>query len=355
MADLQMFGIPPADTALKSTGQQQPNGLGGFLQGDAFGNLLTAAGISLMSSPRNAPLSNFGPALGNAQTAMFRQQQADQEAAQREAEKQRRAELSKYAMSVVPSNLQSLAQADPESALKIWEMSRPKGIDPTSAPSNVQEWQYYSSLSPEDQSRYLTMKRSNSPLNIGTGFVTQDPANPGTTLGAPIAIENRQAAYDTGYGGVEGKSDAESAALAESIQSKMPGLRVVIDDLTRLADTATYTQSGQAMDSIKRELGLPVGQGAIDRSSYIAIVDNQVLPLLRDTFGSAFTQKEGESLRATLGDPNKSPAEKKAILEAFISQKERDVAAMLNRRSSDGGAMPAGQTGGIDDLLTKYQ
>lgn len=125
MADLQMFGIPPADSALKSTGQQQPNGLGGFLQGDAFGNLLTAAGISLMSSPRNAPLSNFGPALGNAQTAMFRQQQADQEAAQREAEKQRRAELSKYAMSVVPSNLQSLAQADPESALKIWESMKP--------------------------------------------------------------------------------------------------------------------------------------------------------------------------------------------------------------------------------------
>lgn len=140
--------------------------------------------------------------------------------------------------------------------------------------------------------------------------------------------QNRQAAYDTSYGGVEGKNEAENDALRQSISSKLPGLRSVVDTLTQLADTATYTQSGQIMDSVKRELGLPVGQGAIDRASYIAIVDNQVLPLLRDTFGAAFTQKEGETLRATLGAPNVSPAEKKAILEAFISQKERDILGM---------------------------
>jgi hypothetical protein len=152
--------------------------------------------------------------------------------------------------------------------------------------------------------------------------------------------ENRQAAYETGFGGVEGKTDAENVALAESVQSKMPGLRSVIDELTALADTATYTQSGQVMDSVKRELGLPVGQGAIDRASYIAIVDNQVLPLLKDTFGAAFTVAEGQSLRATLGDPNKSPQEKKAILDAFIQQKERDVAAM--QRKAPGGAVDQG-------------
>lgn len=207
------------------------------------------------------------------------------------------------------------------------EAAKKSGIG-ANAPSNVQEWEYYSQLSPEQQSQYLTMKRSNSPLNLGNQFVTQDPANPGTTIGAPIAINNEQAEYDKGYGGVRGKSAGEVDVLADSVQSKMPGLRSVVDTLSSLADTATYTQSGQAMDAVKRELGLPVGQGAIDRASYIAIVDNQVLPLLKDTFGAAFTVQEGQSLRATLGDPNKSPAEKKAILDAFIAQKERDVAAM---------------------------
>jgi hypothetical protein len=196
---------------------------------------------------------------------------------------------------------------------------------PGALPANIQEWEYYNNLSPEEQSRYLNMKRSNTPLNIGTGFVTQDQANPGQIIGGPIAIENEQQSFDKAFGASTGAAAGESAVLADSISRKLPGLRSVVDTLTSLADTATYTQSGQVMDSVKRELGLPVGQGAIDRASYIAIVDNQVLPLLRDTFGAAFTQKEGETLRATLGNPNASPAEKKAILDAFITQKERDV------------------------------
>lgn len=161
----------------------------------------------------------------------------------------------------------------------------------------------------------------------------------------------REAAYEAGYGGVEGKAEAENDVLRQSVESKLPGLRRVVDTLTQLADTATYTQSGQIMDSVKRELGLPVGQGAIDRASYIAIVDNQVLPLLRDTFGAAFTQKEGETLRATLGAPNVSPAEKKAILEAFIQQKERDV---LGMKSNMPGGMAPSPDDGVQDWQTYF-
>lgn len=173
-------------------------------------------------------------------------------------------------------------------------------------------------------------------IDAGTEWILLDPVTRQPVGRVPK--NNEAAAYETATGTAEGKADAENAALLESVQSKMPGLRSVINDLTDLADTATYTQSGQIMDSVKREFGLPVGQGAIDRSSYIAIVDNQVLPLLKDTFGSAFTVQEGESLRATLGDPNKSPAEKKAILNAFIAQKERDVAGMQRAQ----GVSPAG-------------
>ena len=216
------------------------------------------------------------------------------------------------------------------------EAAKKSGIG-ANAPSNVQEWEYYSQLTPEQQSQYLTMKRSNSPLNIGTGFVTQDPANPGSTIGAPITINNQQSEYDKGFGRVEGTTDAENIALYESVSSKMPGLKSVVDQLAALSDTATYTQSGQAMDAVKREFGLPVGQGAIDRTSYMAIVDNQVLPLLKDTFGAAFTVQEGESLRATLGNPDLSPPEKKAVLDAFIEQKYRTIEAMQRNLPGQGG------------------
>jgi len=82
-----------------------------------------------------------------------------------------------------------------------------------SMPSNVQEWQYYSQLPPDEQSQYLTMKRSNSPLNIGTGFVTQDPANPGQIMGEEIAIDSFSPAQDAAIGKVIG--DAAATRILE--------------------------------------------------------------------------------------------------------------------------------------------
>ena len=57
-------------------------------------------------------------------------------------------------------------------------------------------------------------------------------------------------------------------------------------------------------------------------------------PIIKDI---SFTVKEGESLRATLGDPDKAPAEKQAVLKAFIDQKTRDLEALANRT---GNAVP---------------
>ena len=78
----------------------------------------------------------------------------------------------------------------------------------------------------------------------------------------------------------------------------------------------------------------------------MAMVDNQVLPMLRDTFGAQFTVKEGETLRATLGDPDKTPAEKKAVLEAFIEQKIRNIEATAKQ----GGVITPPPIGAIEAL-----
>lgn len=134
----------------------------------------------------------------------------------------------------------------------------------------------------------------------------------------------------------EAKAKGEDAALLDSTSSKMAGLETVVSELEALADKATYTTAGQLRDSIGRQFGAEPSEGAIARAEYIAKVDNQVLPMLRDTFGAAFTVKEGETLRATLGDANKSPAEKKAVLRAFIEQKKRDIAALEERVGREG-------------------
>ncbi len=110
--------------------------------------------------------------------------------------------------------------------------------------------------------------------------------------------------------------------------SKMPQIVRNVDRLNQLADTATYTELGKLTDSARRQLGLPVGTGATARAEYIAIIDNQILPLLRNTFGAQFTEREGQTLRATLGDVNKSPAERKAILKSFVNQKMENIDAL---------------------------
>jgi hypothetical protein len=139
-----------------------------------------------------------------------------------------------------------------------------------------------------------------------------------------------------------GASQGEARAAYNSMSSKMPGLESVVQDLGQLGEKATYTAAGQMLDLGRKQLGMDPRESAIARTEYIAKVDNQVLPLLRDTFGAAFTQKEGESLRATLGDPDKSPQEKQAVLKSFIEQKRRDLSALATQSGQAAPQAPAG-------------
>ena len=152
-------------------------------------------------------------------------------------------------------------------------------------------------------------------------------------------------AFETAKGSAEGKAAGEDAALLESVSSKMPGLEQVVSELDALAETATYTIAGQVRDALARQVGADPGESAIARTEYIAKVNNQILPMLKDTFGAAFTVKEGDTLRETLGDPDKSPQEKQAVLRAFIEQKRRDVESLSNRVGGDAAPKKEAGTG----------
>ena len=122
-----------------------------------------------------------------------------------------------------------------------------------------------------------------------------------------------------------GKAAGETTVLLADMKARLPRLEEVAKQLSVLGKKATHTYVGRTRDVVKRELGLPVGEGAVARTEYISKVDNEVLPLLRQTFGAAFTAKEGESLKATLGDPNVSPEEKDAVLRSFIDNKTKQI------------------------------
>lgn len=124
-----------------------------------------------------------------------------------------------------------------------------------------------------------------------------------------------------------GKAKGEKESLYKSTASKMPQLMDTVGRLSDLGKKATYTYGGLATDFLGRQVGI-TKDSAIARTEYLKTVDNEILPLLRDTFGAAFTKAEGDSLRATLGADNLSPEEKDAALRAFITQKVGTLQSM---------------------------
>ena len=220
-----------------------------------------------------------------------------------------------------------------------------KATAPGEQPSNVREWEYFKNLNPADQQKYLNVKRQMYEVtNIGNvpNLVGRLPGLTPTPLSTlPQEVEGKAAVAR----GVEaGKAKGEADVSLVEMQANLPRLEVVVKQLDGLGKEATYTKVGQARDILQRELGMDPGAAAIARKEYIAKVDNEVLPLLRQTFGAQFTQKEGESLKVTLGDPNASPAEKAAVLRSFIDSKRAQVETQKRKVGLSGGGQPETKT-----------
>lgn len=183
----------------------------------------------------------------------------------------------------------------------------------------------WSSLTPDVQNQmdeYLNLKIKEA----GKMFSSEFAGKKGSEMGK---IEG-QLSGDLTVGDVEatkaeGKQKAVVGEEYRMMKSKLPSLEKTVGELKDLSKKATYTKAGQYRNEALRQLGLPVPEGGVARAELVAKVNNQVLPLLRETFGAAFTVAEGESLRAALVDVNASPDEREAILNAFIEQKKRSI------------------------------
>lgn len=149
---------------------------------------------------------------------------------------------------------------------------------------------------------------------------------------------------------MQAKSRVESESELSDLEASLPRLEQVVNELGELGKKATYTEFGQAIDSTKRQLGMEVGEGGIARKEYISKVDNEILPLLRQTFGAAFTQKEGDTLKATLGDPNVSPAEKNAVLRSFIQTKRAQIETQRRKLNMPPTEAPNTTSGEFEEL-----
>ena len=126
---------------------------------------------------------------------------------------------------------------------------------------------------------------------------------------------------------IQAKDKGETLTSLGQAKAALPGLNNVVDQLRELAPIATSTIGGKIFDTAVKELGFGSTKGADARAKFIAVVNNQVIPLLKPTFGGAFTFQEGEALKATMGDPDATPSQKLEQLDAFIANKVREIEA----------------------------
>jgi hypothetical protein len=118
---------------------------------------------------------------------------------------------------------------------------------------------------------------------------------------------------------VEGKDRGDDIVKLKFLDANMPNIESTVGILNELNKTATYTPAGLFVDSSFRTLGLPVPEGATTRAQAKSLIDTTILPLLKPTFGAAFTENEGNRLLATWGDQNASPEEKEMALQGMLT------------------------------------
>lgn len=259
-------------------------------------------------------------------------------------------------MPAVPGSRQKMLEVLAGSEVPELRNAGVQGIigDSSSIPNAVRETQWFMEQNPGTQGAHMKLKRAPTTFNLGDRQITLDPRG---GVGESYAVNLKPGDQPAVRGAqakasVIGKEEGEQTALLADMQASLPRLESVVKELSALGQKATYTKGGVLRDIVAQEAGFGSTEGAVARKAYIAKVDNEILPLLRQTFGAAFTQKEGESLKATLGDPNVPPDQKDAVLQAFIETKRAQIETQKRRVGVPGSVNnPASD---IESLLKKY-
>lgn len=204
-------------------------------------------------------------------------------------------------------------------------------------PSSVREWQFFSSLPPEEQNRYLTMKRADQFKDTGTAFVKPDPLNP---AGPPVASIPKDVAGAAAQREV-GERQGQAAA-----------------DLPRQEDNAALAID--TINQIRNHPGKRYGTGVAgvlpgipgtDQRGFVALVDQAKGKTFLEAFnslkgGGQITEAEGRKATEALARLDRAQTTQdfdKALddLEVVINMGlQRSRRATGGRSTVGGSAMP---------------
>lgn len=182
------------------------------------------------------------------------------------------------------------------------------------APNSVREWQYFNSLSPDDQRRYLTMKRSEKYLDTGTGFVRPDSVDPTAPPTQVVSKDLRGAEREKKLGQAQGEGIANLPKLKSSFRSQQIADKNLFRSLDKAKDLAGPWTTGFAGSITQYVKGTP--------SSDLAITLRQVKASLG--FASLQQMRDNSPTGGALGQVTERELELLQNAEAALDQAQSE-------------------------------
>lgn len=231
----------------------------------------------------------------------------------------------------------------------------------TSRPSSVQEWEAFNALSPQDQSRYLEMKRS-VPFSVNTigGAETGVARIPGTgeIRQTPLSTPQQEIAFAAQKKAAEGQAGAIGAgqgAITAEIQKKGSNAKTVlgmVDEAERLIDSSTGSAVGAGVDILAGGVGRSTeGAKSIARLRVLQAGLMMNMPRMEGPQGEKDVELYQQAA-AQIGDPTVPRETRKAALQTirFLQTQYAERASQPFQLFPNGTQTPDGWTvlpGGI--------
>ena len=148
------------------------------------------------------------------------------------------------------------------------------------------------------------------------------------------ALDDRKALWDREDQIAENAAAAEAKKVTERERKKQDELEAakirfqnaqdITGQLKTLIDKATYSPVGRKLDRLANAFGVTT-EGAEAEERYRQIVNNEMIPRIREYMGAAVTAEEGARVIGLLGDPTASKEKKRAALDSFLEAAERNL------------------------------
>ncbi|MBB3997188.1 hypothetical protein [Aureimonas pseudogalii] len=350
-------------------------GLGGFVQSDAFGDILSSLGRSLLESPSNAPLSGFGVAMDANQNRRLKQNQIDQDRADQESQRSalelalrsqglNAEEARAYSFNPSAANVAIAGQGENktkawlkstypdlaeqvDAGLPITEGLRIAGERRKAEAGGSDESFFGNPVATENPDGTISYgqignKGTFKPISLPEGQSFAPPTRSVDT-GTEIILldqagnvisrtpkQNRQEAADTAAGTVEGRVGAERAASASSDATNAQNALDLINSIRN----DPYLERGVGFSSLANSIP---GSGGYDFANKVEQAKSGAfLQAIQQMKGlGALSNNEGQAATSAITRMNTSTSEE--AFKSALDDYEKIVRQGLARAQANGG------------------